>query len=195
MIAGIHAGHIVFAAFVLSLIFAVMFFTGLTVNKAPRSYNRAIFKHYVLGSTIMNESERQLYFALLRKFGRSFHVCPKVRVEDVIQVNNKKRPFKERNALRSRIKSRHFDALVTDPRGRPVAAFEFDGPTHFLTGPKFSDSIFKRLYRYVTGFGAVRAARGADKFKNELCSSVGLPLYRISYKEEIQSQLNDIRLR
>ena len=67
---------------------------------------------------------------------------------------------KAKEARRGRIKSRHFDFLVIDTFASPLAALEFDGKHHQKKG-----------------------FRKADRFKDELCSKVGLPLFRIKGSE------------
>ena len=132
----------------------------------PKPYSDKTLRGYQLANSITNKSEREMVDALIRRFGDLYHICPKVRVEDVISVRRNAGDFKHRQSLRGRVRSRHFDAIITTRYGKPVAAVEFDGPTHTR-----------------------RNERRADAFKNELCAAVGLPMVRIDYRHPIEEQV------
>lgn len=151
---------------------AIMGAFGFTFQPGgPKPYSDKTLRGYQLVRSINNKSEQEMVEALMRRFGNRFHICPKVRMEDVISVRRNAGDFKHRQSLRGRVKSRHFDALITTLYGKPVAAVEYDGPTH-----------------------GKRNARKADIFKNEVCAAVGLPMLRIDYSKPIQSQIDEIQL-
>lgn len=124
---------------------------------------------YNLVKRFGNGSEMKLYAALRRQFGPEYLVAPKMRMEDIIAVCRSVKGG-ERTGLRNRVKSRHFDFVICTHSGSPLAAVEFDGPSHGRFGNR------------------------ADKFKNDVCKCVGLPMHRISYKEDMVDAVGAIRL-
>jgi len=155
----------IFAFF--AVLIAILGALGYTFHPGgPKPYSDKTVRGYQLVSSINNKSEREMIDALIRRFGNRFHICPKVRMEDVISVRRNAGDFSHRQSLRGRVKSRHFDAVITTPYGKPVAAVEFDGPTHTR-----------------------RQERKTDAFKNEICAAVGLALLRVDYRHSIEDQV------
>ena len=157
---------------ILAAVVLAVFGVALLVLRrgAPKAYSARTLRQYSLVGSILNKSERDMVAQLRRRFSPRLHICPKVRLEDVIGVRSGMTSNARRQALRGRVKSRHFDAVVTDRNGRPLAAVEFDGPSHGRFG-----------------------VRSADRFKDRLCAQVGLPLFRISYRRCIAQQVSEIR--
>lgn len=97
-------------------------------------------------------------------------ICPKVRLEDFVKVTDKENI----NKWRGHIRSRHVDFLICDSKLKIVAAIELDDNSHNS-----------------------KQAQKADEFKNNLFSSIGIPLYRIktnsSYSDEIDNVINTIK--
>lgn len=79
-------------------------------------------------------------------------ICPKVRLEDFINVTTQDEKMK----YRGYIKSRHIDFILTDDN------------LHILCGIELDDSSHNTL----------KAAK-TDDFKNQLFSTIGVPLIRI----------------
>lgn len=99
--------------------------------------------------------------------GYGMYVCPKVRMEDFIEVTTRK----ERMKYRGYIKSRHIDFLVCDKEFRILCAVELDDSSH-----------------------GNEEARKVDRLKNEIYQTIGLKLYRInttdSYSEKIKELMH-----
>lgn len=99
-------------------------------------------------------------------------VCPKVRMEDIINVDKN---HKNREALRGKIKSRHIDFIICDSHLRVLAGLELDDRSHLS-----------------------QKAQQADNFKNEVFSSLDIPLFRIKveptkYSEEIGKVISGLK--
>ena len=99
-------------------------------------------------------------------------ICPKVRMEDIIVVDKN---HKNRDALRNKIKSRHIDFIICDCHLRVLAGLELDDKSHLTT-----------------------KAQQADNFKNEVFSSLDIPLFRIKvepdkYSEEIARVISGLK--
>ena len=92
---------------------------------------------------------------LVRACHKKYNVLTKTRVEDVIYVTREGRSRSEIFRDRGRIKSRHFDFLLCDNQAQPIAAIELDDSSHNTA-----------------------KARETDRFKDELCASVGLEMIR-----------------
>ena len=93
----------------------------------------------------------------------NYIICPKVRLEDFIDVKNKEQNYK----YRGYIKSRHIDFLICDNNLHILKAIELDDYTH-----------------------NTNKAKKTDDFKNKLFETIGIKLYRInvknaSYKDDI----------
>ena len=96
---------------------------------------------------------------------RHFLICPKVRMEDFLDVTCKNEQLK----YRGYIKSRHIDFMICDQDLNILCGIELDDPSHYT-----------------------QKAQKADAFKNDVFKGIGLPLYRIktghgSYREQLEA--------
>lgn len=117
-------------------------------------------------TSLLTKPESAFYNILKYKCDlNSFTVCPKVRLEDFINVRN----IREKQSYRGRIKSRHVDFLICDRYLNPLCGIELDDSSH---------NSWK--------------AQKADNFKNELYSAIGLKLYRVSTGSNFEAKINFI---
>lgn len=116
----------------------------------------------VQNSLFVNTSELALYQTLLQHCPPHLVIMSKTRMEDVI-APRRDLPAQYRYGLRGRVKSRHFDFLITDIRGRPLAAIELDGAAHRRRESRINDGV-----------------------KTAICEGAGLPLYRIVVGDNFQ---------
>lgn len=91
-------------------------------------------------------------------------ICPKVRLEDFINVT-----AKERMKYRGYIKSRHVDFLICDSALHILAALELDDPSHLS-----------------------EKAQQTDYFKDQLYDSIGLPLFRIPTGQDYPQKIDEL---
>lgn len=133
------------------------------------------FSKFERQRSLLTDAELVFMKSLQACVGNQLHIAPKVRLEDIVAVGMHQ-SWKERNQLRSRIKSRHIDFVLCDPDDFSVAAcLELDDASHRQP---------KRQER--------------DRFIEELLERTGIPLIRIParyrYNEEtfrnIQSLLD-----
>lgn len=120
---------------------------------------------------LLTKTEHEFFIILVREaLKRRLLVCPKVRLEDIIYVTEKK----FRDNYRGYIKSRHVDFVLIDKACNTVAAIELDDPSH-----------------------ETENAAKTDQFKNELFSKVGIPLIRIfagsDYIEDINYAFDELK--
>lgn len=97
-------------------------------------------------------------------------ICPKVRMEDFISVTDKDNYSK----YRGYIKSRHIDFIICDSKLQMIGAIELDDNSHLQ-----------------------EKARKVDEFKNNVCKTIDLPLFRVkmsdgAYKEQITDIINHL---
>ena len=92
-------------------------------------------------------------------------ICPKVRLEDFIDVTDKKNRMK----YRGYIKSRHVDFIITDSKLNLLCGIELDDPSH--QKPE---------------------AAKTDAFKNELFQTINIPLFRIDTTTKYEIRMNYI---
>ena len=113
---------------------------------------------------LLTKTEHAFFVTLVREaLKRRLLVCPKVRLEDIIFVTDKK----YRDKYRGYIKSRHVDFVLIDKTGDTIAAVELDDPSH-----------------------EQNEAKKIDRFKNELFQKVKIPLIRIKTGTDYITQLN-----
>lgn len=120
---------------------------------------------------ILTKTEHTFFIILVREaLKHKLLVCPKVRLEDVAFVTDKK----NRNRYRGYIKSRHVDFVLMDAQCNTVAAIELDDPSH-----------------------NTKKAADTDRFKDELFKAINVPLFRIktgtNFTEEIATALDSIK--
>ena len=113
---------------------------------------------------LLTDSEQCFYTVLIKEARkRNLHVCPKVRLEDIICVTD----TENINKYRGYIKSRHVDFVLIDEYFETVAAIELDDPSH-----------------------NTKKAAEIDAFKNELFDTVEIPLIRIDVEDDYSQEIN-----
>ena len=115
-------------------------------------------KHIRKGSyyavNILTKNEYSFYMKLRSKIDKDLLVFPKVRMEDIVNVNKN---FDNSNKTRHRnyIKSRHLDFIIADKDLRILCAVELDDSSHFS-----------------------KEAKVTDKLKNDILKDAQIPLLR-----------------
>ena len=113
---------------------------------------------------LLTNTEQFFYTVLIKEARkRNLHVCPKVRLEDIICVTD----TENINKYRGYIKSRHVDFVLIDEYFETVAAIELDDPSH-----------------------NTKKAAEIDAFKNELFDTVEIPLIRIDVEDDYSQEIN-----
>lgn len=126
---------------------------------------------YKKRDTVMNSSERQLYLFLQKQLGDKYIILAKVRIEDFIDILEKRVTWGELQSLRGKIKSRHVDFLICNLAvTEPLLAIELDG---------FSHNKVERIER--------------DNFITKLYKEAGLPLKRIRVGDNFNEKVNEIQ--
>lgn len=97
-------------------------------------------------------------------------ICPKVRMEDFLEITDKKNLQK----YRGYIKSRHIDFILCNSKLYMIAGIELDDKTHQ------KDEVKEK-----------------DNFKDKVFQTINIPLYRIKmsegeYKKQIEKILEEI---
>ena len=98
-------------------------------------------------------------------------ICPKVRMEDFLEVTDKQNYMK----YRGYIKSRHIDFMLCDSNLRIIAGLELDDNSHKKSN-----------------------VQEKDDFKNNVFKTVGLPLFRVkmsegAYKDQLEKIIQEIK--
>lgn len=159
----------------ISLIILLAVLMGFVMSK-KRAFEELASKDfslddYKLKERIMSDSEMGFYINLKKSLEDKFIVLSKVRIEDFIKVAESGMPFGEKESLRNRIKSRHVDFLICDRETtKPLLAIELDGSSHKNS---------KRVER--------------DKFVNELCESVNLPIEHVHVGDDFKEKSAALR--
>ena len=107
---------------------------------------------------LLTQTEYTFYMALKQQCDRNgLLICPKVRMEDFINVTAQQDKLK----YRGYIKSRHIDFMICDKWLNLIAGLELDDRSH--QRPDVAQT---------------------DRFKDEVFRTIGLPLYRIRTSNE-----------
>ena len=116
---------------------------------------------------LLTKTEYYFYFVLAEAFP-GYVICPKVRLEDFVQVTT----HNERGKWRGFIKSRHVDFLICDSKMNIRLGVELDDKPHDLKEPTkidtFKDNLFKQI-----GIPLLRVKTGtAEHYKQQLTQYV-----------------------
>jgi len=116
---------------VAALIFIALIIVALATKKKPSKKSKAPSRSdykYQKRPSLLTPSELKFYNALIPiATTKKLIICPKVRLEDIIEAP--KGP--DYNAARGRIKSRHIDFMLCDPNTlQPILALELDDNSH-----------------------------------------------------------------
>ncbi len=106
--------------------------------------------------SLLTDTELRFYQQLVEALrGKPVVVMVMVRMEDVIRVGRSD-SWKDRQAARSRLKSRHFDFVIAEwPDLKPSCVIELDDSSHTR-----------------------KKAISSDAYKSTACANVGLPIHR-----------------
>lgn len=120
---------------------------------------------------LLTKTEHSFYKILKSKCDEeNLIICPKVRLEDIVNVTTRENKLK----WRGYIKSRHIDFLLCDYDLNVIAGLELDDYSHNS-----------------------KKAQQTDLFKNNLFENIGIPLFRIKtntlYEEEITKLICTIK--
>lgn len=118
---------------------------------------------------LLTQTEYHFYMTLKEECDeRNLLICPKVRMEDYIDITTNK----EKQKYRGYIKSRHIDFLICDKELNIIAGLELDDNSH--NNPK---------------------TQKTDELKNNIFKNINIPLMRVNvtsgrYREQIINILN-----
>jgi len=111
---------------------------------------------YDAGPGLLSPAEKACFDQLVSLVGHYGHVCPKVRIADLVKVRSAFLSQRDRMAALGRIAQKHVDFVVIDPTGRTAFALELDDRSHDR-----------------------RATRKRDAFVNEVFDMAGIDLVRV----------------
>lgn len=136
------------------------------IKKESEDINTNINNFPYKAKLLLTKSE-YTFFKTLQKIldNDKYIICPKVRLEDFIDVTDKQEIFK----YRGYIKSRHVDFLIYDNNLHILFAIELDDKTHNS-----------------------EKAKNTDEFKNKLFEKIGIKLYRIKTEDNYEISINNI---
>lgn len=116
---------------------------------------------------LLTKAEYAFYNILKSKCDKNnMLICPKVRMEDFLNVTDKKNTLKYRGYIRSR----HIDFMLCDNKLRLLGGIELDDNSH-------QDKNAKEI----------------DEFKNKVFETIKLPLFRVRVSQGMyEKQIDDI---
>ena len=158
------------------IIIGIIFYVAYALkqkNEAQPSQNKIPEKLPYEKKMLLTKAEYSFYLTLKDKCDKNnLLICPKVRMEDFINVTDKQNHSK----YRGYIKSRHIDFLICDNKLRIIAGIELDDNTH-----------------------KNEKVKNVDELKQKIFEQISLPLFRIKmsdgyYKEQIQEIINTLTI-
>lgn len=116
---------------------------------------------------LLTKTEYAFYNILKRKCDENnLLICPKVRMEDFLNVTDRKNVLKYRGYIRSR----HIDFMICDDKLRLLAGLELDDSSH-----------------------QNKDAAAVDEFKNKVFETIQMPFFRVKTSQgAYESQLKKI---
>lgn len=153
------------------ILFLILIYISNQKNKNPKNGKLTTFPYkqkYLLTKTEYN------FYKILKNIceQKNIIICPKVRLEDFIEVNQSENKQK----YRGYIKSRHVDFLLCDTKLYIKAGIELDDISH--------NSV---------------KAQETDELKNNIFKAINIPLYRIktntsNYITEINNIISNLNI-
>lgn len=120
---------------------------------------------YELHKSLLTPTERRFAKALFTSTPDALYVMVKVRMEDVIGVP-KNMEYRDRQSLRGRVKSRHFDFVICRRECfTPLVAIELDDRSHTKKSNYENDEI-----------------------KNDICHAADFPIIRVKTNHQYSNQ-------
>ena len=152
--AAMTAPAIIIAAIIIGLCIIIAYFLSNKNKANDKDIKQEPIKIYPYEKKmLLTKAEYTLYNVLKKKCDENkLIICPKVRMEDFINVTSQK----EKQKYRGYIKSRHIDFILCDDK------------LHLLGGLELDDNSHQRADVAQT-----------DKFKEEVFKAIGLPLFRV----------------
>lgn len=118
----------------------------------PKSINQLTEYPYAK-KMLLTKTEYAFYNILKRKCDENnLLICPKVRMEDFLNVTDRKNVLKYRGYIRSR----HIDFMICDDKLRLLAGLELDDSSH-----------------------QNKDVATVDEFKNKVFETIQMPLFRV----------------
>lgn len=136
-------------ALILLVFVAVVYDIACSKGYGATSYRRRFGKHYKLGK-LLTKNEYSFYMKLRKQLPNDIIVCPKVRMEDFLDII-----AKDKNRYRGYVRSRHIDFMICDEKLNIICGLELDDSSH-----------------------QTKKARKADRLKNDVFKEIGVPLLR-----------------
>lgn len=115
---------------------------------------------------LLTRTEYNFYKILKEECDKqNYLICPKVRMEDFLEV----KPRYEKMKYRGYIKSRHIDFIICNQEMKMICGIELDDASHHK-----------------------QKAKEIDKFKNDVFKGIEIPLFRIIVGHGFKEQLEKI---
>ncbi|MCM1570135.1 MAG: DUF2726 domain-containing protein [Roseburia sp.] len=120
---------------------------------------------------LLTKAEYSFYNILKRKCDeKNLLICPKIRMEDFLNVTDKKNLMKYRGYIRSR----HIDFMICDNKLRLLAGLELDDNSHLN-----------------------KDVADIDRFKDKVFEAIDMPLFRVkmsqgAYETQLDNIMNNI---
>ena len=110
------------------------------MDNSQDKLRKALDKSPLYKRSILNKSERNVYFALKKltnAFKGEFYICPQINLGEIISAPDSP----SGTAAYSAINSKRVDFCIADRHFNPVAVIEFQGEGHFQGDAKLRDDI------------------------------------------------------
>lgn len=132
--------------FVGFIIVVILFFKALA-DKMEQSKIEDAALPYTKKTSILTPAEQGFYSVLRDAAANMYHICPKVRMADIIGIENT-RDNRKYYQYFNRIQAKHVDFLLCDPQTlEPVLAIELDDSSHEKHSRQLRDRLVNAIFR------------------------------------------------
>ena len=129
------------AALALLVVLAVMFVTALR-GRMPYAFRVSDYA----GKPLLTRWELAALGEMRRELPSSLHICPQVRLADLVTI--RQQDNRRRWAALGRVASKSVDFVVIDSAGRPLLVIELDDRTHDLPKRRERDRMVDDILRH-----------------------------------------------
>lgn len=126
---------------------------------------------YIAGPGLLTAAERSAFGELVAAVGKDGHVCPKVRIADLVQVKSSFLSRRDWQTAFNRISQKHVDFVVIDRTGSTHFAVEVDDRSHDRSERRIRDAFVNDVFA-MAGIELVRVRPGRLRQSHRLQSAL-----------------------
>ena len=128
---------------------------------------------YTAGPGLLSPAEKSAFSELVVAVGSTGHVCPKVRIADLVKVRGAFLSRSQWQTAFNQISQKHVDFVVIDRAGRTQFAVEVDDKSHDRSDRRRRDAFVNEVFE-MAGVALVRVRPGRLRQSDRLQSALAV---------------------